>query len=759
MPGGISTWTRSCSRRSHPSRSSRSTHPAALVSQAIGFSFRNAEDVTVATGETWSLSLPESAKEDRGQPWPVARFTRLMDFAIGESGYRVLLATPQGEPLLVEGPLGKGRIVLALAPELPWSWGSVLLAAARGKPLSAGERVVPGASDWGTLTLAAVAENVASLPGWTKDEEIAGFLADPTKRSGEEQATSPRSETINGALGVPLTLKPGERRTVTFVLAWHFPNVQRFQHAGNLYNRRWSDATAVARHVVQNLDALWLRTRQYHETIYQSNLPEEFLDAMTSQSVIIRGPTCFWSEDGYFGGFEGCYGCCPLNCTHVWNYAQTHARLFPEIGRNMRISNFITFLHPDGETSHREHAPHNAFIDGHCACIEAAYREHQLSADRRFLERIWPGVQRAVDWLIQAVDSDHDGVPSGHQWNTYDTAVSGANTFIGSQYLSALAAGERMAELMGDTEASQRWRTVREAGMKNQNEQLWNGAYYIQVPGSEPARDYNTGCHADQLLGQWWAHMLGLGYLYPSDRVKAALQSIVKHNLRTNFAGFVQSPRRYVLDEEGGLLMCTWPQGGRPQPFILYADEVWTGIEYATAGALIYEGLIDEARTIVRTARSRYDGRLREDVNSGPGGNPFNELECGKFYARALSSWSLLIACQGLLLDGPKGVLGFRPKWQPEDHRSFFTAPGAWGLFVQQRSARRQSERIEVRYGQLTLRELVFELPDTEPAAATLQVGERPLAATLHRDGPEVRLLLEQQLDLREGDVLEVTFM
>ena len=25
------------------------------------------------------------------------------------------------------------------------------------------------------------------------------------------------------------------------------------------------------------------------------------------------------------------------------------------------------------------------------------------------------------------------------------------------------------------------------------------------------------------------------------------------------------------------------------------------------------------------------DGRLREGLNSGPGGNPFNELECGKF--------------------------------------------------------------------------------------------------------------------------------
>ena len=540
------------------------------------------------------------------------------------------------------------------------------------------------------------------------------------------------------------------------MITWHFPNVQRFQHAGNLYTRRWPDATAVARHVAANIEPLWTRTQLYQRTLYQSNLPEEFLDAMTSQSVILRGPTCFWSEDGYFGGFEGSYGCCPLNCTHVWNYAQTHARLFPEVGQNMRISNFLTFLHADGETSHREHAPHEAFIDGHCACIEAAYREYQLSPDSRFLERIWPGVKKAVDWLIEAIDADRDGVPAGHQWNTYDTAVSGANTFIGSQYLAALAAGERMAVLMHDPESARRWRTVLEAGRKNQDEKLWSGEYYIQIPEPKPARDYNTGCHADQLLGQWWAHMLDLGYLYPPDRVKQALQAVMKHNFRENFAGFQQIPRRYVLDEEGGLLICTWPHGGRPDPFILYADEVWTGIEYAAAGAMIYEGLLDEARQIVRTARSRYDGRRRDGLNSGPGGNPYNELECGKFYARAMSSWSLLLASQGIVLEGPQGILGFKPKWQPADHRSFFTAPEGWGLFVQQSTARQQLERIEVRHGRLQVQELVFVLPEAGPATAAVSISGRPVNASLRQQEREVRVVLEQETVVPEGDVIEV---
>jgi hypothetical protein len=212
-----------------------------------------------------------------------------------------------------------------------------------------------------------------------------------------------------------------------------------------------------------------------------------------------------------------------------------------------------------------------------------------------------------------------------------------------------------------------------------------------------------------------------------------------------------------VLDDEGGLLICTWPKGGRPKQFILYADEVWTGIEYAAAGAMVYEGLLDEARKIVRTARSRYDGRLRDTLNSGPGGNPFNDLECGKFYARAMSSWSLLIASQGQVLEGPRQLLGFKPNWQPEDHRSFFTAPEGWGLFVQQRQPQQQTERIEVRHGRLHVKELVFAVPEHATAAsATVSAAGEPVQATIVQNGGEVRLLLERAAVIAEGAALEV---
>jgi uncharacterized protein (DUF608 family) len=753
-----------------------------VAANAIDLPFSAAEEETLRAESAIALTdrAPAALKSIIGD-WKVSRYSRLCGFISGDRGYQTLAATPSGDPLVIEGPLGQGRIIMALAPGLPWNWGRELLTAVRAEPLKPGERLTPGNGAWGTMALAALDSNAVALPAWSTADQLAAFVADPENRRGlspfvesSEQkgtvpfsarigakpaiaeATSKLGQTINAALAVPFTLQPGESRSTTFALTWHFPNVQRFQHSGNLYSRRWPDATAVADYLGKNLESLWQWTHLYRDTLYQSNLPEEFLDAMSSQSVIFRGPTCFWTEEGYFGGFEGSYGCCPLNCTHVWNYAQSHARLFPTIGQNMRISNFITFLHASGETSHREHAAHPAFIDGHCACIEAAYREYQLSPDRQFLEKIWPGVKKAVNWLIGAIDRNHEGLPHGKQPNTYDTSVSGANTFIGSQYLAALSAAIRMADVMNERPSAEPWKSVRDAGMKNQNEKLWNGEYYIQIPEPQPANDYDTGCHADQLLGQWWAHMLNLGYLYPASRVKSALAAIMKHNFRTKFAGFKQAPRRYIPDDDGGLIICTWPRGGRPNPFILYADEAWTGIEYAVAGAMIYEGLIDEARQIVRTARSRYDGRRRDGLDSGPGGNPFNELECGKFYARAMSSWSLLIASQGLVVEGPKGVLGFKPKWQPDDHRSFFTAPEGWGLFIQERLPRQQTARIELRRGRLRLSELVFELPKVATASATVTIAGRSTPAALQQSGAEIRMVLEREAIIAEGEMIEV---
>ncbi|NUL81906.1 MAG: hypothetical protein HUU60_04170 [Armatimonadetes bacterium] len=559
----------------------------------------------------------------------------------------------------------------------------------------------------------------------------------------------------DSGVAAPVSLRPGQSATFTFVLAWRYPNVDRFGRFGNRYCGRFPSVDSVVDYVRENLSGLWGWTKAYRDTIYRSNIPPEFLDSITSQAVIPRSPTCYWSEDGYFGGFEGSYGCCPLNCTHVWNYAQTHARLFPEIGRNMRRSDLITYLHEDGETSHRQHSPHDAFVDGHCAAITAAYRESLTAPDESFLTALWPRIRLAMDWLIKTFDSDESGVLRGHQWNTYDCATGGETTFLGSQYLCALAAAEQMALKSRDRRSASRYRRIRRSGSRLQSRRLFNGEYFIQIPDARPAHDYLTGCHSDQLIGQWWAEQLGLEALYPKDQIRSALKAIVKHNFRDHFRRFVQRPRRYALDSDQGLLLCTWPRGGRPDPFIIYADEVWPGMEYEVAALLTCEGMLDEARKLITAARARYDGARRDGLNSGPGGNPFNDLECGKFYARSMSSYSLLLASQGFFFDGPAGILGFAPKWQPHDHSSFFVGSEGWGLFQQKIDQKGQNEQVDLVYGRLSIKELRFRA-DSKPKSVKAALNGKSLPCKMELNEGVVVLLLKAQL--KAGDRLTVYF-
>ncbi|MFQ6099341.1 MAG: glucosylceramidase, partial [Armatimonadota bacterium] len=190
-------------------------------------------------------------------------------------------------------------------------------------------------------------------------------------------------------------------------------------------------------------------------------------------------------------------------------------------------------------------------------------------------------------------------------------------------------------------------------------------------------------------------------------------------------------------------------------------DEVMSGFEYSAAAAMVQAGLLKEGFAVVRAAADRYDGRLRtglSDAAWGYSGNPFCDDECGKFYARPMSIWSMLLACQGFIYDGPAGVIGFRPVWKPENHRSFFGAAEGWGLFVQDRDGRKQTDRIEVRYGRLELASLVFELPDgVEPSNVVVEVaGERVLASHVVRDG-RLLITLPARMTVSEGEAVAVS--
>jgi len=648
------------------------------------------------------------------------------------------------------------------------------------------------AAGYGQMVLAASSPGATYVTQWDDLEAFWNDFSDGRLSNAAGSMPSRAGHTWNGALAVPFSLDPGQSRTVTFIIAWYFPNrtvnwpqrrffgVEDEEHEfrlGNQYNNWFRSALEVVDYVRVHVERLTHKTRLARATFYDTTLPYPLMDAVTSQMSILRTPTCFWTQDGRFWGFEGGCGastghhtdafggCCPLNCTHVWNYEMALARLFPALERTMRDTEWHIQQHPSGYLPHRVTLPTDLprpweceiggparpALDGLLGAMLKTYREYRAGGDGGWLERVWPAVKKALTYVWSVHDPSQAGVIEGEQPNTYDISIYGANTFTGTLYLAALRAAEVMAGLCGDGDAAAACQEVYRRGRAALEERLWNGEYYVQEVDLEanPEQNWATGCHADQLLGQWWAHVLGLGHLLEAEHVRTAALSIFRHNFREDFHGHPQQPRAFVTDDDQGLLVCTWPHGGRPQVPTLYSDEVWTGLEYEVAGLLLYEGEMEPALRILEATRARYDGRKQ---------NPWNDIECGDHYVRALASWALLEAASGFRYDAGAAEIGFAPVLTPEDYRAPFVARDGWGTFSQRVSEGAQVETITPVHGSLAVKVLRFR-PGGPVHSVTVTVDGRPVPVTMGEAEGDAILTLEHSWLLLAGQTLAVTLL
>lgn len=575
---------------------------------------------------------------------------------------------------------------------------------------------------YGDMAIGTIGETCEATAAWRDINKLHhAFSSNGYLEDIEKSKPTSQGETINSALTKTFILAPNESRTITFFLCWHFPNGERGSYSknswgrgqwggnGNMYTNWWNNALEVAKYLQDNYEELDGNTRLYHKSFYKSNYPHWLKDRISSQTSILKTNTMFWDKQGYIGGWEGISpvgGACSGNCTHVWHYPQAYARLFPEMGRTMRDQSF-RFMKDDGMIPYRHPNGHEAF-DGQCGEILQSYREHLMSSDSKWLNSNYKKITKAMDFVINTWDMNEDGILEGPKHNTLDSRLGGNSSWHGSLYAAALKAVEKMSNLQNNPTKASRYNTLAQKALESHMNTLWNGEYFIQIPDSIPHADFLTGCATDQLLGQWWANQMQLGKLYPDDIIHKTMQSVFKYNFKANFYGIKQTPREFTKPNEAGLLMITWPYGGRPKPHTSYADEVMSGFEYAAAAAMIQSDNLEEGLTVLKAISDRYSGKLKVDYkgawgNWGYSGNPFGDDECGKFYSRAMSSWSVLLALQGFIYDGPQKRIGFNPVWQPENHISFFTTANGWGNFIQKRDTEKQFITLELNYGKLNI--------------------------------------------------------
>ncbi len=518
-----------------------------------------------------------------------------------------------------------------------------------------------------------------------------------------------------GALCLQRRIAPGQSSNYTFILAWHVPN-RTPAHCGwsapkghendiigNWYCTRFPDAWAAAEHTAQHLQDLDRRTESFVKAIRSTTLPGAVRDAAMSNLSTLVSTTCFRTADGEFHGFEGVdnhSGCCFGNCTHVWNYETSTTSLFPSLSHSLRRNAFGYSMDNRGALSFRQLLPDKierwgfSAADGQMGQIVKIYLDWQQCGDPEFLAKFWPKAKLALEfaWVPGGWDANRDGVFEGVQHNTYDVEFYGPNPYCSLDYLAALRACEEMAKASGDSASAEEYKRLFESGSKWIDANLFNGEYYIQkaqgLPANEiapglrvgmgtddsehPQYQLGDGCLIDQLLGQYFAEVAGLGPLVQSANIRKTLTSIHRYNHKPHLWNHDNVQRTFALNDEAAMVICDYGKGERPKIPFPYFAEVMTGFEYATACLMLYSGFVTEGLGAMSDIRRRYDGIRR---------NPFDEAECGHHYARAMAAWSGILALSGFRYRGSERHLVAAPRVATRPFLSFWSTATAWGVF------------------------------------------------------------------------------
>ena len=613
----------------------------------------------------------------------------------------------------------------------------------------------------------------------------------------ERRFKGPGARGDAGLLAARFRLAPGESRTVRFVVSWFVPNrtndwadpawlakaMRRSGVARNLWRNFYAEslcsgAADAAARLLRGIEETRAQVFAFRDALHRrTTIPPASLEGAAETLSVLVSPTVLRLPDGALWGWEGVarkVGSCEGSCQHVWNYEQATALLFPDLARSMREQQFKYNFAPDGGLLFRQALPQGVrarrspwfrpCVDGTMGEVLKTFREWRVSGDTAWLRSVWPAAKKAISYAWSPRnpdrwDPDRSGVLTGRQHHTLDMEIFGPTAWLEGLYLYALRAAALMAHAVGERAFGNECALMFFRGRKWTEKHLFNGRYYAGEPVDGPPSglaglrrfedeaverywdaehrevkyQIGGGLSIDALLGLLWDKLYGLDVYdwLSTRRVDATLRAILRHNFKPSMREAANVWRVFAADDEAGTVMVSWPKGRRkPVIPIPYHSECMTGFEWAFATLLALRGRVREAEKVAAAIRARYDGAKR---------NPWNEIECGSNYVRAMAAFGLVQAFSGFRYDMTRGEIGFAPRIAGA-FSSFWSVGRAWGVYERAASGR---ERIEVLFGSLTLRRL---------AVAGCRPRHNGRAVATRRE--EGALVLARPLALLAGDRL-----
>jgi len=500
---------------------------------------------------------------------------------------------------------------------------------------------VPNAWD-GQMTIAAletpgveVTYLTTFLPYGSGEEVWSTFAKDGTLTTASKGWLS-SGEPLVGAIAVKFTLNPGEKKIVPMVLSWDLPVVEFgsgrkwYRHYTDFYGTTGKNSWSIARDGLKNATA-WSDAISAWQAPYinDESKPEWYRGMLFNELYVFADGGSFWGRpvgaDAKIPltySFMECfdypfyetldvrfYGSMPLvkfwpdidkqvmrdfadtvpkhlddRMTWIWKSMVTQSAVYRErktkgaVPHDMGVPNEDPFY----QVNQFSWQDTNGWKDLNSKFVLMVYRDYVLtgSKDKEFLKYTWPAVQEALVYLGK-FDKDNDGIPDndGYPDQTYDTwLVRGDSAYSGSLWLASLRAAEEIAKQLGDAKAMAHYKELFAKGQKTYIDKLWNGKYFSYDTQSE----YKDNIQADQLAGQWYADVTGLGDIVPKEMTKKALKNIYDFNVMKFAKGEMGAVNGISAD---GTIITTNEQ----------VQEVWTGTTLGLAGFMLGQGMKDEA--------------------------------------------------------------------------------------------------------------------------------------------------------------------